>query len=81
MKEEKNASREGGVTPSNPSYGEIGNVDITPNKIEHPDDRLDPALVQSQLSQNPLRHEGKDADTSTLNKGDIEKEISGVPVY
>lgn len=81
MREEKNTARQGGVTPSNPTYGNVGNIDVTPNKLEYVDDRMDPALVQTQLSQNPLRLEGKDANVDASDMFREKEEPSGVPVY
>jgi len=79
LKEEKNTSREGGVTPSNPLYGNLGKIDITPNKLENPNERMDPSLIQSQMENNPLRLEGKNC-TSRDSNINID-EPSGVPVY
>ena len=87
LKEESNYSR-GGVTPSNPMYGSIGNIDVTPNKIELPDDRMDPALVQTQMQENPYRIEGKNAstqnlpiETNALTMENPKDEPVGIPVY
>ena len=77
LKEERNSSREGGVTPSNPLYGNLGKIDVTPNKLENPNERMDPALVQTQMEQNPLRLEGKNA----VLKPATQDEPTGVPVY
>ena len=79
MKEETNAVREGGVAPTNPLYGTIGETDVKPNKIETPNDRFDPALVQTQMENNPLRIEGRDAQV--VNDDKKPDEPTPVPVY
>ena len=69
-------------------YGSIGNIDVTPNKIELPDDRMDPALVQTQMQENPYRIEGKNAstqnlpiETNALTMENPKDEPVGIPVY
>ena len=79
MKEETNAVREGSVAPSNPLYGTIGEIDVKPNKIENPNDRFDPALVQTQMEKNPLRLEGKGVQI-VENDNEMD-EPTPVPVY
>ena len=88
LKEEQNTSRAGSIEPTNPSYGNIGIMDIRPNKIENPNDRIDPALVQTQMEQNPLRIEGKNAPSENILRDNLEcstrknnDEPLGVPVY
>ena len=86
LKEEKNTSREGGVTPANPMYGNLGQIDIKPNRLENPNDRMDPALVQDQMAQNPLRIEGKNAPMDNAIRSDTQcnvngDEPTGIPVY
>ena len=84
LREEKNTAREGTVTPSNPSYGNIGTSEITPNKIEYVDDRLDPALVQTQLEQNPLRKEGnKEEKMKDILRDQVQapEQQNEIPVY
>ena len=82
LREEKNIAREGTVVPTNPIYGNMGQVDIAPNKIEYPDDRMDPALIQAQMAQNPLRLEGKDAIVDNeLDRVKQSEPISNVQVY
>lgn len=60
LKEEMNISREGGIEPRNSTYKEIQKPELGPNRLEVPDERLDPSLIQTQLQNNPYRKENKD---------------------
>ena len=59
LREELNTAREGGVEPRNTTYKPIERPELGPNRLETPDERLDPSLVQAQLQNNPYRKENK----------------------
>ena len=81
LREESNHARENSITPQNPLYGEIAKPSVDPNKFESINDRFDPALVQSQMQENPYRMESHGHQVSEPTSQSGVQGMEATPIF